>query len=404
MRKIIAVSIVCAMVLVSVPIAMGHDWDDNDSHSITTTVNIVGGGGNGGGGGAPNGAPIIKCKWEYDAEVILPPAEPGQDPYCIYHDASPSCPGLDVKPQPGDDVTVEYYAVVTDPQGKDHIDHVYADIWHPNGQFKYQIELSVVGLTTGGYDKSLALEKWSHVIQWHYDLITHSDFTPQQQGWTQDQDIYYELVQEEAYLYAGEAPLSYCQPAGYYCVGMRAVDKLAMWSDYLYNQFWYIPTAAVQLDFTTVHYGDAVVSTWLQKGGDNLMDTPNLPTVKNIGNTPVYFTINQDDTGFGKTGIPPNDVWNVEYKARLSHDGAPTLPYWPGVTATIPGSLGMCTQEKLDFYIHVFKGFPGNTNTGYMNLCANIYGIESTWVSPLIYAHAPSGIAQTCTCSEGLEG
>jgi hypothetical protein len=411
MRKLLALSIVFAMILVSVPAITAEDeccdgscgWVATDCHEgIITTAHVVGGGvpnGGGTGGGALEGAPIIKCKWEYDMCVILEPADPCCDPYCIYHDACPCEDGLEVKPTLGGNTLVGYYAIVSDPQGVQHIDHVYADVWHPNGEFKYQFELFPVGLTTSGYDKSAALAAWDHVTEWHYDLICHSDFTPIDPSWTQDDDITYELEEEEAYLYYGEAWLSYCQPAGKYCVGVRAYDGLDMWSDYLFNKFWYIPTAAVALDFTTVNYGDVVECVWQQKGGDKDMTTTGLPTVKNVGNTMVYFTICQDDMGFGKTG----GAWNVEYKARLSKDGIYTAPYSPDVETEIPGQLGMCTEEKLDFVIHVIKGFPGTTNTGTLDLCAHIYDGGSSWVSPLPFDPAPTGIPQnigdSCPCN-----
>jgi len=411
MKKILALSILLSMVLVSIPVTIASEdcWncdidDDNVYEGITTYAHVVGGGGgypgSGGEGYDPiDHAPIIKCKWEYDLDVILPPSHQW-DPYCNTHDACPWVPGLQVKCNLGLYEYIGYYAIITDPEGPDHVDHVYADIWHPNGEFKYQIELFPVGFGPEGYDKSQAIDTWDHVMQWHHSLITYSDFTPHDYSWSLDYDISWELEEEDAYLYYVAAQISYCQPAGDYCVGVRAIDGLDVWSDYLYNQFWYIPTAAVYLDFDTVNYGDVVESVWKQCPGDKDIGTPSLPTVKNIGNTPVYFSVLQNDMGFGKT----SGQWNVEYKARLSKDGKYTDPYSPDVETTIPGYLGMCTEEKFDFWIHVLKGMTGlPPNTGWMKIYAHIFGTQADWISPLLFDPAPYGIEQNCLCDQSPE-
>jgi len=408
MKKILALSILISMVLVAIPATIASDdcaWcatdadgnavDDNNEYTGIITKAHVGGNGNGGSGGQGailEHAPIIKCKWEYDQTVTLPPSKPWQ-PYCDdnTHDACPFLDGLQVQVQLAANAYVGYYAIITDPDGVGHVDHVYADIWHPNGQFKYQIELFPIGFDNyGNYDKSTAIDTWNHVKQWHSSLVTYSEFTTHDPSWTKDYDIGWELEEEDAYLYYVAAAISYCQPAGDYCVGVRAIDGLDYWSDYLFNQFWYIPTAAVHLDFTTVDYGTVVESEWKQCPGDKDIDTHSLPTVKNIGNTPVWFSVLQDDMQFGKTA----DNWNVEYKARLSKDGVYTPVYSPGVKTTIPGYLGMCTEEKFDFWIHVLKGYPGFDYSGLMTIYAHILYPDTNWISPQVFAPAPLGVLQ----------
>ena len=412
MKKILALTISLAMVLVSVTVLATEDpcpdcewpctWDDDNCVGpVKTIANVVGcggipGNGGSGGGGIPLGAPIIKCKWEYDESILLEPADICCPPYCVEHDACPYEYGLQVKPVIGGDVTVGYYAIVTDPQGVGHIDHVFADIWHPNGEFKYQIELFPVGFIGEAYDKSIAISEWAHVKADHSDLVTYGEWEIPE-GWSPDEDILDELEEEEAYLFYGEAVINYCQPAGDYCVGIIAYDGLDIWSEYLLNTFLYIPTAAVWIDFQTVNYGDVVESVWQQVGGDQAMSTPTMPTVKNVGNVPVYFSIVQDDMDFGKTG----DLWNVEYKARLGKDGDFTNPYSPNVKTKIPGYLKMCIQEKFDFLIHVIKGFPdGQPNIGTMTICAHIYGNQNDWISPLKFDSAPQGVPDESPCCD----
>jgi len=345
-----------------------YSWDGSQyvTQDVTTHVNVAGGTDD-----PSNHAPVIKAKWEYDLDH-------GED-------AAPDT-GLQVAPTLHGSVKVGFYAVVTDDEGVNTVQAVYADVWHPDGQFKYQIELTPIGFDDYGYyNKVSVLSIWDHVVAEHYDIIKFN-------GYSED-DIREELDQELAYIYYGEAYISYCQPGGYYTVGVRAHDNFGAWSDYLYNTFWYIPTAAVEIDFTDVYYGNAVICEDKWIGGDKDMSTSDKPTVRNIGNTPVYLTVWQDDMGFSKT----DGEWNVMFDARLgapSDSNTGTGPYQPEVETTIPGTLGLCTEEKLDFSIHVIKGFPGETYTGTMILTAYIDG-SPYWITPDGFVgDAPNGVAQ----------
>lgn len=426
MKKILSILVILTMALVSAQAVMADVADENDVPTgdcafddpycldgIETSATITGGGG---GGSSGNSAPIIKCKWEYDLLVEISPeqcdpCEPCTGPYWK-HDACCCIPGLQVKPVLYDNALVGYYAVVTDPEGVDHIDHVYADIWHPDGTFKYQIELHPVGFETGVYDKTVALDLWTHANAHHSDLIRiNSEAIGYEwiipEGWTPEDDIYDELNEELAYLYYAEAELSYCQPGGWYYVGVRAHDGYDDWCDYLFNRYWYIPTAGIDVDFDEgINYGTVAESSNKWVGGDQDMSTPAKPTVRNIGNTPVELYVYQDDMGFGQTA----GAWNVKFDARLTADGDVRV-YNPGQVdlidilgdpedplnqyngVRIPGLLPLCTEEKLDFSIHVLKGFPGETYTGIMNLCAYMDMDSFVWATPSLYVgDAPIGV------------
>jgi len=434
MKKILSILVVLAMAIVSAQVLAADEVEEccpqgcdfecgleaeypSEASYISTYVNVIGGGG--GGTTEIETAPIIKAKWEYDEEVEVDMGECADCISCVpgtclqpgnmyYHDACPCIPGLQVKPILGNSVTVGYYAIVTDPQGVADVAHVYADIWHPDGYFKYQIELHQVGLVDpengaplDEYDKTIALDIWEHAFECHNDLVTIN------QDWaatlpaevSPEADIVDELEEKLAYLYYGEAELDYCQPGGEYLVGVRAHDLTNSWSPFLYNTFWYIPTSAVKVDFNMIDYGGVSVSTEKWVGGDGLMTTPTKPTVKNIGNTPVNLYVWQDDMGFSDT----YGEWNVKYDARLTADGEEVYYYpyefkgdetentsddFPGVR--IPGVLELCTQEKLDFSIHVLKGEP-NSYTGQMELFACMdYPMPSVfWNTPDQYLGSP---------------
>jgi hypothetical protein len=407
MKKLIALLVITTLLFVSVPSAFADDddggcldcWDDGNQAydtmgyqmDVITSATITGQQGGGGGGeGGDNGPPVIKCKWEYDLDVYVPDCDPCDPPYDPYHDACPYQPGLQVKPILGGNVRVGYFAVVTDPEGVGHVEHIYGDIWHPDLEFKYQIELFPVGFDEDGiYDKTIALGMWDHVMMYHFDLIKlNPDWQPAP-GMTPWEDVLDELNEELAYIYYGEAEISYCQPGGFYFVGLRGHDMYDAWCDYLYNWFWYCPTSAVEIDFGMVDYETVAECTNKWVGGDHDMFTPTKPTVRNIGNTPVYLTVMQDDMDFGQT----SGEWNVEFDARLSADGD-VVVYDPFQEVVIPGVLELCTLEKLDFSIHVFKGMPGFTYTGWMKLYAWIFGVNP-WVTPGQYVgDAPLGVPQ----------
>ena len=107
------------------------------------------------------------------------------------------------------------------------------------------------------------------------------------------------------------------------------------------------------------------------------MFTPNKPTVRNIGNTPVELWVTQDHMGFGKT----SGNWNVEFDARMNADGE-YVYYYPDETVRIPGVLELCSIDKLDFSILVNKATSGETYNGYMDLCAFIDHTSYIWTTP----------------------
>ena len=432
MKKILPILVVLALFISATPIVLADDfegfgddiegiqdvpkkpcaWKLRDCHKVLPTSATIAGTPGGGSGGDNNGAPIIKCKWEYDMDVEVPidecgePCDPCEDSVWK-HDACCCIPGLQVKPHLYGNTNVGFFAVVTDPEGVDHVEHVYADVWHPDGSFKYQIELFPVGFDAGSYNRFIALDIWNHTWAHHSDLVKFSGFTPQQ-GFTQPEDVYEEILQEEAYLYKAVAQINYCQPGGWYYVGVRAHDGYDKYCEYLFNRFWYIPTAGIALDFTSVNYGTVAESSNKWVGGDEQFGTDVKPTVRNIGNTPVKLTVKQDDMQFGETAGQSN----VEYDVRLTANG-PVRTYLPGAYdlikpeyeggqdeegnrycgVLIPGILDLCTEEKLDFSIHVFKGYPGMTYTGTMDICAYVHIPSYIWTTPSMFEKsAPLGV------------
>lgn len=104
---------------------------------------------------------------------------------------------------------------------------------------------------------------------------------------------------------------------------------------------------------------------------------------------------------FYESYADPNIAWRdgtdvYYYPYQFDGDVTPddTSDDYPGVR--IPGFLDLCTEEKLDFSIHVFKG-PPMTYTGTMELFACISGMPY-WTTPIDYVGtAQAGIPQDLT-------
>jgi hypothetical protein len=332
---------------------------------VTTNVTIAGCGPTGGGstGGTNWEAPIIKAKWEVTDTATQ-------------EDDDMVCYGTQVAPNIGGKVMVHYYAVILQRSAEIH--SAYAYVWHPDCTYKYKVPLTQLGVSEGQ-------SVWSKVKQNNPTVICNRS------GYSIE-EIDVELADYlNCYVYHGCALIDYCQPGGCYKVGVRAFDGMA-WSESLWNTFWYIPTAAIALDFTDVNYGNAVTvgtNTWRD---GNYQWGDGIPTVRNYGNVPVDLKVLQDDMLFAKDST---GAWNVEFDARLGPSGGTVVQYdpfcevadWPnGGTegdATYIGTLEVCTENKLDFSIHIKEAYPGANYQGHMRIFALRHG-SLPYVTPEI--------------------
>jgi len=372
MKKLLTLFIAFAMILTSgIVVADDDDCDcgpgctedcpecppysDLYTVDVDTKVTIAGSPGCNPGTGGPAGweNPIIKAKWEVtDTDM---------------NDDDMVCYGTQVAPVIGGDKLVHYYAIILQRSAEIH--SAYAYVWHPDCTYKYKVPLSPLGVSDG----QLA---WDKVKTNNPTVICYND------GYDQA-EIDIEIADYlNCYVYHGCEEINYCQPGGCYKVGVRAFDGMA-WSESLWNTFWYIPTAAIEVDFSTVNYGNAVTvgtNTWRD---GNLVWGDNIPTVRNYGNVPVDLKVLQDDMMFAKDST---GAWNVEFDARLGPSGGTThtyVPYceydqWPNggteADATFFGTLEVCTENKLDFSIHIKEAEPCATYQGHMTLFALRHG------------------------------
>ena len=131
MKKLLVILIASVMITTALPAVLGNDEyglgqvrdDDFGPTSITTNVVVAGGTDNPGG----DPPPFIKYKWEL------------VDDYCGLVDDDPDTDYLSVALEPCGTRTVHYFALVE--KTTYNIANVYVDVWHPDGEFKYQVLL-----------------------------------------------------------------------------------------------------------------------------------------------------------------------------------------------------------------------------------------------------------------------
>lgn len=281
-------------------------------------------------------SPLVKCKWE--CETPAPITESG-DPDHLTPGAQFSSPGAANEAK-----EIYYYAVVTDPQGLSTIQDVKADVYHPDGTFKYKARLTNV------VEKPTAIEYVEDAYE--AGLLTIADGIALE-------DIIYELSQDEAWLFWGMAELSYCQAAGDYLVEVSAKDVPGASSEILSNTFTYEELCMLEYDFEALNYGKVALKSHVWKGGDTDFGTADSPTVRNVGNVPAQVTIKEDDMGFGYAYVDGIKNWNVEYDARIGAYG-PISIYYPDTwendePVTLETVMDICHTDKLDFSITVIE-------------------------------------------------
>jgi len=296
---------------------------------VTTSVSMSTGGGQ---------IPVVLAKWE---------TEPGASSL-ESGDPTHLTPGSQFMPPATFEGAkwLNYYGVVMDAESGGNVQMTYADVYHPDGTFKYQIHFTKLSKADGIAAFSAATP---------IGLLKIGPGAP---------DAAYvlnELNKETAAVWMGTAEIHYCQMDGNYRVDVRTVDMNQNPSAYLTNTFYYVPVTAAEYDFTAVNYGSVSMgapAVW--RAGDTLFSNGDgKPTVRNVGNTKLNIKINQSDMGFGKdvTG-----TWNVLFDARLGHTSVEPL-YNPFTDHVLLDTLDRSHTDELDFSIHVLKGFDSHSGT-----------------------------------------
>lgn len=367
---IAAVTLVLALVLSTVPALADEAAQcvQTPGKNIDTKCQVV--------GGANGSGPIIKAKWEQDTTSKLEDGDPKHKvpgaqflPPCEYQGRK----------------YVEFWVVVTDPEGVSTVDLVEVNVYHPDGcpeygSWKFQLILQKVDKFECGipaYEKARA----AGLVSYNCGI--------------DDADVSDELYECLADVYMATGWIDYHQPAGCYKVVADACDNFNNWASAsetnLTNYFTYIPVPALELDFCQVDYGTVTLGNHKMIGGDKVFGTSEKPTCRNIGNTALQIMVAQDDMGFGYSGIDEAREWNVTFDCRLGWEPQNTICYDPCIEVgapwpkqipwqCLPNTLPLCNTQKMDFSIQVIKSAPaarsGNMLIGWA--CAPCYDDATT--------------------------
>lgn len=393
-RLIVAAIVIIAILAIGVPAAAAD---------VNTGVKVLSG---------ASAAPLVKVKWETTDGTAT--GESG--------DPSHLTIGTQVMPNVGfqAQTNVWFWAVVTDPMGKDNIGSVYADVYYPSGtvgvdvdpgpanaqKFEVKLDLYSGGDSAAGlaaYNQAAALgipPAASSIIRINSATPTmnYPPVTPP--VLTQNGDIQYELAEGLAKLYVGQWWFDNCELAGYYMVTINAVNKQGIVGNWSNGLQWMAKTAA-GYDFGGFEYGDVSLGVHKVVGGDRIWDLPitgiagqprssggptvtNKASIENWGNTYLRMTIKQDDMGFGQNVSPAG--WNVHFDARLGADPNAYVNYDPLILKStlanlalatpateVPQILRLCAIEKVDLSITIDKDLtPATPKSGFMVLGANV--------------------------------
>ncbi|AEA47432.1 hypothetical protein [Archaeoglobus veneficus] len=296
----------------------------------------------------PEGSPpIIKAKWEiYDEDQVKP--------------------GTQVNINPADDPGPKKLwsiVVVTDPNGAADIANVYMDLYHPCcGEFKYQRHAWEITppLGEGNVPDMTAPIFDGYTLEELLDMALASGYINQ----TQYDDILMEVSKKDARVFIVELEIHHHQPYGWYIAEAWATDTGGAISEKYCNYFEVLPMLAYSMDFDTVSFGD--IKPCIEKivYGDKDLGTPDLPTLKNDGNTMIALAAH--DT-MGATSVntnQPKTFINVFDLRFLDEQVMLNTSEW----YYFHGLLAPCNYTQVDFSIHLPMGAPAGAYTGVIEL------------------------------------
>lgn len=336
----------------------GQNFDGNSVESVGEygcDIELVLRGSSGGGG---YNLPVVKAKWEMNADKNKSGKYLGSDDSADL--------GAQFLPsgqfETGKNIAV--CAIVADSDGVADINAVYADVFYPIGistGLNHDSEHLGCGRSLGEF--SLARLGASDGYDLFCDRIKNNNNSlPTFFGSYNYDEICAEggdLMKKTAEVYCGEKILSYEDPSGDYRTLVLAQDSAGLTSS-LENQFAYLPVTAFDIDFEAISYGKVRLNTHKIISGDVIFqEGDGKATVRNAGNTRFDMGIAQDDAGLGK-----NDLgWNVFYGGRVGFD-ANFVNYYPGQQKNLPEALDLSETNEMDFSIDVLK-FPSESKDNY---------------------------------------
>lgn len=308
-------------------------------------------------------APATELKWELpDMQSDVAGIQFGTAANPHQHDDDMSLTGMQVYPNLEDEPVVrqiDYWWVVSDPNGIGDIIDAFIRVYHPDGGLKYQLHgtLQPCAALGTGTTVGTTLEAAVHTGQLSAANAALALENCGKQIWR---------------VYRVQGELSKHQPAGTYTVVASAVDQAGNTGS-LTNTFTVLPIIGLRQDFSAVDFGQILPNTSKWVRGDFVFGGA-LPTVENVGNVLMYLNVSFTPM----VGAQYQKVIN-SFDAMLDAtnnavvDGQAFDPV-PANTAICFNNqpLGSNVLGQIDFSIHP-GSIPGDTYTGHVN----IWGTQS---------------------------
>jgi len=275
-------------------------------------------------------SPIVEYIWVLPDEGLDPEAQ------------------LEIIPS-GERCDIYACVVVSDMESRDTIEDVFVDVYHPDDSFKYQMHATWL-------DPNDAADA-AEIEACKTDALNHGLISSQDHA-----DINYNIFsQPNWYMYKVFLPMYYHQPSGWYDVLGYAVDSTSRISDPNLREFDWVAGTYLELDFETINFGNIQPGAWKIVNGDLDMNTPDMPTLKNEGNTEVSVGVEFSEF-IGQNSLPNKIIDDFDAQLRnLGDDNyhgilGEHLEFVANERVTFMYPISLCRQEKIDFSIHADIG------------------------------------------------
>lgn len=288
------------------------------------------------------------------------------------HDDDMTTPGIQVTPNPGDvpgQRALEFWAIVTDPNGIGDIQDVFLKVFHPDGSFKYQLHLALQPCSALGSATAVGtpLEAAVHTAQ-----ITSAAADEALLLCNKNIEAVYRIV----------GSISKDQPFGTYTWQVTGVD-LAGGTTPSTSTFDVLKLLAFEIDFTAVDFGSIVPGAVKWVNGDEVFGTAGFPTAMSIGN--VWLNLN-----IQFTSMVGSDYQKLisSFDSKVGTTGGFQAPFvLDPITAGTPYIFDNYlllpdVPTQVDFSIHPPFGIPGDSYSGTVSLWGTAAPPASQWVPP----------------------
>jgi hypothetical protein len=316
----------------------------------------------------------------------------------VLPDEDPLTAGTQVKPTINAQRNDIYACVVVGDTayGRDNIQNVYVDVYHPTGTGAILPCVASAGHTcdnttntmvtgsfgtmgNGGkpYDRTTLFKYQVHAVKLDpivdraaiencktlakaAGLITQAQY---------DQIDYNIFSQPIWYMYKVSLPMLYHQPSGLYTIKAWATDTASAVSAQLTNTFTWVSTVALDIDFAAgVNYGSIQPSVYKVVQGDyNLVAGDNMPTIKNEGNERVNIALTSTTLHGAVYGKDITD-FDAKWDPNELGYGYGMYYFQAGTKVNLADPIELCQTEKIDLSVRAPIGLPQDTYTGTLTL------------------------------------